>query len=189
MKKMISLPIVFLLIYSCNDDENKSNYYNLRLDNISILSQSFKNDNNEYLMTLLDSLKIIKNEHTNFKIGDKYKSELDNKINEIDSLINLKISQNCILKKPYSVYIDKKYYKSFPEGFILNVTFKENNKCSIKLYLWGVSEYKNFNGNYEQINKDLFEVTIWDFPITLFLKRINIRNCEFELLEIENLNY
>ena len=187
MKKMISLPIVFLLLYSCNDDEKKSNYYNLRLDNISILSQSLKNDNNEYLITLLDSIKIIKNEHENLKIGDKYKSELDNKINEIYSLINFKIIQNCILEKTYSVYIENKGYVNYEgkEGITLNVTFKENNKCSIYLTV-GVSGYKILNGNYEQINEDLIKVTILDFPIPLFLKVINRKNCEFELSEIDN---
>jgi hypothetical protein len=188
MKKMISLPIVFLLLYSCNDDEKKSNYYNLRLDNISILSQSFKNDNNEYLTTLLDSIKIIKNEHENLKIGDKYKSELDNKINEIYSLINFKIIQNCILEKTYTVYIDNKDYINFEVNYGrigLNVTFKENNKCSISITP-DLNRYKFFNGNYEQINENLIKVTILNFPIPLFLKVINIRNCEFELSEIDN---
>jgi NADP-dependent 3-hydroxy acid dehydrogenase YdfG len=38
-------------------------------------------------------------------------------------------------------------------------------------------------------SENLIKVTILNFPIPLFLKVINIRNCEFELSEIDNKLY
>ena len=159
MKKMISLILILIMIYSCNENE-KLNLYNLRLDNILILSQSSKNENNEYLKTLIDSIKIIQNEYKNLKNNDKNKLELDFKKNKIDSLVNFKISQNCILNRTYELIINNEGYindKGMTEVSQLKfeVTFLKNNKCEIKTYIYFLMS-QFFNTNWEESTKYLF---------------------------------
>jgi hypothetical protein len=95
-----------LILFSCNNDEKVFQNYQNRIVNISTLSQSLKNTDNEYLKTLIDSIKIIQNEFSVINPDLKFKNELDNNIKLIESNLKRKISQNCILNKTFEIEID-----------------------------------------------------------------------------------
>lgn len=119
---------------SCNTDEKKFTEFNTRIEKISLLSDSYKSSSNDYLKTLIDSIKIIKNEYSIIKFDTIFSNQLENKINVITSQLKNKISNNCIINRTFEMEIndlvDYSYYK-----IRLNFSILKGNKCEARLYI------------------------------------------------------
>jgi len=92
--KNIILIICMSIFISCNNDKEIFNSYNSRIQNISILSQSFKNSENDYLKILIDSSKILTNDINHLEIKLDIKKKLIDSIQRIEKLIKANISNN-----------------------------------------------------------------------------------------------
>jgi hypothetical protein len=207
IKNIIILTSLFIII-SCNTDEKVYNNYQKRVNNIYTLSQSFKNTENDYLKTLIDSSKIVKNDINQLDIKLELKKTLIDSIQKLEESLKNKISLNCIIGKTLSVFIkDKKDDRSWIK-FICEI--KKNNKCTIntKVYLdhfgnleespwyfeyfidpeFGSQQLREivvkgeFQSTYKQINENTFVINIPNLPLTINIKDLN--DCECELIKL-----
>lgn len=137
MKSDISiflLIIFFTLLTSCNSDEKKFKEFNTRIEKISLLSESYNSDNNDYLKTLIDSIKIIKNEYSIIKFDSIFNNQLEEKINVITSQIKRKISKNCTVNRTFEMEINN-LDGGFNYNFRLDFLILKDNKCEARLYI------------------------------------------------------
>ncbi len=128
--------ISLTLFLSCNSDEKRFKEFNARIENIALLSESLKSNENDYLKSLIDSIKIIKNEYSILKLDSTFENKLQQKVNLTTSLLKRKISNNCILNRTFEMEIDG--FDDFPQflyGKIrLDFYILKDNKCVITLY-------------------------------------------------------
>ena len=135
----ISIFLFFIvLLTSCNSNERKFKEFNTRIENLTLLSESLNSDNNDYLNSLIDSTKIIKNEYTIIKLDPEYKNQLEEKINVITSQLKRKIANNCVLNRTFEIQInnlvDWSSYKIRLDFLIL-----KGNKCEARLNIYDLN--------------------------------------------------
>lgn len=149
-RSSISILIIFIiLLTSCNSYERKFKEFNTRIENITLLSESLNNDNNDYLNSLIDSTKIIKNDYSVIKLDPEFKNKLEEKINVITSQLRRKIANNCILNRTFEMEIegfDVLTQFLYPK-IRLDFTMLKDNKSEIRLY--SNNDLIDWEGYYE----------------------------------------
>lgn len=174
---------------SCNTNENKFNEFNRRIENISLLTDSYKSDDNNYLKTLIDSIKIIQNEYSIIKIDTTFTNKLDNKIILISSKIKRKISQNCVLNRTFEIEIDNiedgsTFLNILLEKIRLDFTFLKNNKCELRLYIKSFFEndWIRFNHFIKFKNKKKEDYDLVRFLNENFTNKLTLTNEDIKVL-------
>ncbi len=167
--KNIILIICMSIFISCNNDKEIFNSYNSRIQNISILSQSFKNSENDYLKILIDSSKILTNDINHLEIKLDMKKKLIDSIQRIEKLIKANISNNCIIGKTFFIFLNGDN-ESFDVKLICEID--KHNVCTISTKLM----WKVFEGEIENIKSGFAGVTTFDLFYYNRIKNKNIRD-------------
>lgn len=207
------ITILLLMIFSspltsCNTDEKKFTEFNTRIEKISLLADSYKSDNSDYLKTLIDSIKIIKNEYSTIKFDSIFNNQLEEKINVITSQIKRKISKNCTINRTFEMEINN-LDGGFNYNFRLDFSILKDNKCEVRLYIkppfedWvRFNHFIKFKSEYneDQYLSNFLNENTWtsflneDVKVVLYYEtyndstlRINMKNYPI-LLKIKDFN-